>query len=341
MFKRIVSCLLLVVMLVPVVSPVFATNANNKSQVSRNEAPSIESILNEYHKKVFAAQADANANARSGAEVQTDEIKQDTLDQLREAGYLAYDVNPDNFDSVAEELKTDLRQMDLDPNGSYIIVISGEEEPQENTASPAYIPPEIEDDTDGFDYTYNGTTYRLQYMIVSNGGDEVLARMASKNLNSDAIHKGIDTLITLYLDSITPVPIGTLASLLGISYNDACADSTGSLTFHGAAQWTRRYINVWSDYDQMWVRGARVEYAEVRSYCSGYLCNLSNGNLQQYIGPEKLDMVYSDYYYDYEQQKIEAVLGYLSPSILRYYTTGTLVFKHDGKTMFNLSLPIL
>lgn len=341
MFKRIVSCLLLVLMLIPVISPVFATTANNISQVNRNEAPSVESILNEYHEKVFAAQADANANARSGAEVQTDAIKQDTLNQLREAGYLAYDVNPDTFDSVAEELRTDLRQMDLDPNSSYIIVISGEEEPQENTASPAYIPPEIEDDTDGFDYTYNGAVYRLRYMIVTSKHDESLGLYESVNLNNNTSEDVLNTLINLYLDSITPVPIGTIASLLGVSYAGATPSHNGSLTFHAAAAWTRRYINVWSDYDQMWVRGARVEYAEVSSYCSGHIRNPSTGKPQKYGGVEKIDMVYSDYYHDYERQKIEAVHGYLQPSVLKYYTTGTLEFKHEGRTLITLSIGIL
>jgi hypothetical protein len=178
-------------------------------------------------------------------------------------------------------------------------------------------------------------------MIVTSKHDESLGLYESVNLNNNTSADVLNTLINLYLDSITPVPLGTIASLLGVSYVDAAPSNEGTLAFHAAAAWTRRYINVWSDYDQMWVRGARVEYAEVSSYCSGHIRNPSTGKPQKYEGVEKIDMVYSDYYYDYGQQKIEAVLGYLAPSTLRYYTTGPLVFKHEGRTLITLSIGIL
>lgn len=343
MFKRIVSCLLLVLMLIPVISPVFATTANNISQVNRNEAPSVESILNEYHEKVFAAQADANANARSGAEVQTDAIKQDTLNQLREAGYLAYDVNPDTFDSVAEELRTDLRQMDLDPNSSYIIVISGEEEPQENTASPAYIPPEIEDDTEGFNYTYNGTLYKLKFMTVV--GDPNNGRLQAGSYDLFDINNNdgnnplsiiFETAISMWLDSLTPYPIGTIASLVKSVYLNQDYMQAQTLVFHASANWTQKYTLIRSQSDQQFYFGSRVEYVNVRCWCTGLIYDESICNNVPYSGEVKENNIYSEYYNNTEQQKIQAVLGYIN-GIPNTFITGPVEIKYGENTILRFN----
>lgn len=110
---------------------VFALLASLSPAVAADEMsapPTVEEILNEYHQKAFEAkmQGDTgNASAWSLRGGQT--LEEETVDTLTEAGYEAYNVTADNYESLQTELKTDFSDMGLDPNGSYIIVISGED----------------------------------------------------------------------------------------------------------------------------------------------------------------------------------------------------------------------
>ena len=42
-----------------------------------------------------------------------------TVETLNEAGYEAYNVTADNYDTLEDQLQTDFAEMGLDPNGSY------------------------------------------------------------------------------------------------------------------------------------------------------------------------------------------------------------------------------
>ena len=51
---------------------------------------------------------------------------------------------------------------------------------------------------------------------------------------------------------------------------------------------------------------------------------------------EVVNNVYSAYYQDEEQQKIQAVLSYIN-RIPNYFTTGPIAFKHGGSTILRLN----
>lgn len=152
MFKRFISISIATIMVVMTIFPALALSTEETTQ------PSIEDVLNEYHERTFAAQQESRIEGQ-----RTDTLKHETIAKLNEAGYEAYDVNPDTFYSVENRLKTDLNQLGLDPSSSYIIVVSGERNSTDDTGttSPAR---KITDSP--FTYTYNGITHTMRYLTI-------------------------------------------------------------------------------------------------------------------------------------------------------------------------------
>lgn len=123
MFQKMIALLVIFAMLVPLSSAVAADEPTSQ--------PTIEEILDGYHEKAFAAQTaeengGASAYARSGSG-SSQTLEQETVDELTAAGYEAYNVTEDNYEALEESLHTDFSEMGLDPNSSYVVVISGED----------------------------------------------------------------------------------------------------------------------------------------------------------------------------------------------------------------------
>ena len=99
--------------------------------------PTVEEILSEYHRKAFEAQIQGDTESASTWSRRSGKAKtleQETVDILADAGYEAYNVTADNYEALEEELHTDFADMGLVPEGSYIIVINGED-PAESISS--------------------------------------------------------------------------------------------------------------------------------------------------------------------------------------------------------------
>ena len=72
--------------------------------------PTIEEILNDYHSKAFEAQTaqeEAGTYSRSASGTGKT-LEQETVEELTAAGYEAYNVTGDNFDSLEDSLQTDM-----------------------------------------------------------------------------------------------------------------------------------------------------------------------------------------------------------------------------------------
>lgn len=121
MNKKIIAILLSCVMLVSI-SPVVAAE-----DVPAEPRPTVDEILNEYHQKSFEAALSAQTDTartytnRSGEGSQT--LEQETVNALTSAGYEAYNVTADNFDSLQTSLATNFEKMGMTKEGSYFIVI--------------------------------------------------------------------------------------------------------------------------------------------------------------------------------------------------------------------------
>ena len=170
--KKLIAILLSCIMLVSFSPAVAAEDAPAEPK------PTVEEILNDFHQKAFAAES---ANERGAAATYSrssnsdnDNLVQETVDTLNAAGYEAYNVTASNYETLETELKTDFASMGLDPSGSYIVVISGEDD--SNSANPnsraGRLPEQIiiddgYSDPNRFYYTYEGVTYSMRYVTVT------------------------------------------------------------------------------------------------------------------------------------------------------------------------------
>ena len=100
--------------------------------------PTVEEILSEYHRNAFESRANGDTETSSTwshRNVNAKTLEQETVDTLNNAGYEAYIVTTDNYETLEAELKTDFNAMGLDPNGEYIVVISGANQAETNSAA--------------------------------------------------------------------------------------------------------------------------------------------------------------------------------------------------------------
>lgn len=126
--------------------------------------PTVEEILSDYHEKAFEAEMQSEAGAYSarshGGSAKS--LEQETVDILTDAGYEAYNVTADNFATMERNLNTDFDSMGMNPNGNYIIVISGDDayaavNPNTRSGSaPGYESGSGNEGASQFEYTYNG-----------------------------------------------------------------------------------------------------------------------------------------------------------------------------------------
>ena len=322
MTKKMIALITACIMLVTF-SPVVA--ADNVSA-----PPTIEEILSDFHQKAFEAQMTAEADAPStysrGSSVGSKTLEQETVDTLNAAGYTAYNVTGDNYDSLESTLKTDFSAMGLSKNSSYIVVISGEDSSNSNNPNsrlgniPEY---DLIDPGGGgppsFEHTYNGKTYSMRYVTVTAAEDSNLDIPFSYTIKHSEHSEVWDELLeaSLYYAADAFLDngiLGTIISLLTNTTNDSNLHllESGQVTVIGDTLWTLRYLQVFDKDTNTWVNGQSSEYATSSTFCAGYLYNSETNTSERFVGEETVFTVYSPYYYSATQQKNDAVLGYLA-----------------------------
>lgn len=355
--KRIISAILICCLILPFLPASAAEEAVAQS--------SIEEILNEYHEKAFEAQyAEANGGASTyarGGSGQT--LEQETVDELTEAGYEAYNVTGENYEELEAALDTDFASLGLDSGSSYVIVISGEDPAaQANSNARAIDPPSQENfggdgggDGDGHtyvDYVYKGEKYCLRYITVSStGADTLIKSSVYAPQEPDRVAYFLANLFSTVLvgtaDSITEkVPFGTLASLLYSSPDDHIYTEIvpSSFAIHATSVWTCIYIQVWDKTANCWTTAQLTEYVTSMAYCAGSTYNSVTGKLEPHVSDAKYITTYSRLYFNEEQRKQEALIAYsegrVSPSTVDrvdfYILTkdGEILFVSEGNPLF-------
>lgn len=319
--KRILSLLLLVSITLTLGSRVKAATPRQDTLT-----PSIESILSDFHEKCQLAGINSSTEGNSRSASSSDQLIQETVDTLVNAGYEAYNVNKDTFDEVEEVLSTDLNAIGLSEDYSYIVVLSGET-PSNGSTRDAY------GGTPGnsFSYTYNGTTYTLRYMTVTAANMPMYGKASTVNLlNSKSqtiINNCLNTAITMYLGAVW-APLGTVASLTGFDISDFMPDATATLNLNAATNWTRVFTQV-LDYDGSWTYGSSVEYAKSTYYFSGHYYDAATDSYTKVSddGGDKTE--YSDHYFDYTWRKTTAINSLFS--IATYDMVGPIKYAYNGE----------
>ncbi len=297
--KRILSLLLLVSLTLTLGPQVKATTPSHDAL-----APSIEGILSDFHEKSQLAEISSGIEGNSRSVSSGDQLIQETVDTLVDAGYEAYNVNKDTFAQVEEALSTDLNAIGLSEDYSYIVVLSGET-PSNGSTRDAY------GGTPGpsFNYTYNGTTYTLRYMTVTAANVPAYGMADSVNLlkskTQSVINNCLNTAITMYLSAVW-APLGTVASLTGFDIADFAPSQTATLNLNAATNWTREFTQV-QDYYGDWVYGSSVEYAKSTYYFSGHYYDAATNAYTEVAPNSRSRTVYSDHYSDYTWRKNTAI----------------------------------
>ena len=299
---------------------------------------SVEEILNNYHARIADIDKVEASTSRYSltAEHERIQIKQEALEELTSAGYQAYDVNPDTYDSVEELLQTDLSELGIDSTGSYIVVLSGDPENNNAVAPAAIVPAPDYGGGSGFSYTYGGVTYSMRYISVY--ADEGYRYAVSQDidlidkLSVDVSELGdlLDSVMTISLDALTEyIPVGSIMEICGLELYNFNPSMPISMTYNANTNWTRLFTQVWDNYYSKWVNASSVEYVTSQSYISGdYFDRYING-FAQVPDYKRTYTVYSEQYYNYAWRKQNAVIGFLNFACI-YDTTGPVKYYHDG-----------
>lgn len=337
--KKVIAIIMSCIMLISISPAVAAEDASVK--------PTVEEILSEYHQKQFTAsrndEADANTthSRRSGSSTKT--LEQETVDTLTAAGYEAYNVTAENYDTLEAVLKSDFEDMGLAKNGSYIIVISGEDDSNSTNQNsrlgnlPVYdlIDPGV-GGYSSFDHTYNGKTYKMRYITVTAANNHSLGQVSSVELieqyDSNDAFNSLNTPISI-LSSLGLLPYtGTIYSLFSLIIPEVDNPQYASLLYQGASNWTIKYIQIYNSNESKWKLSGGVEYVTMRQFMIGTYYDPASNAYTSTRATEELPTIHSTQYHNLTQAKNDAAFAYENNTI-KLNTIEQVEFLHGERVV--------
>lgn len=355
MKKRITALFLTLAMLVPFTPAVAADDTAPR--------PTVEEILSEYHQKAFEAEAAEQTGGAAaysrGAGSSEKTLEKETVDTLVAAGYEAYNVTSENYEALEAQLQTDFADMGLDPDGSYIIAISGEEDSAANHARiPGLDIGNVQAPDGGgptmFEYIYNGTTYYMRYVTVTPDANESgMQKKSSYIFHEQSFVQSVgrnifNTAITTIIDNASPKgkPLGTIASILfdvpdDYLYTDLNLED---IELRAHTVWTYNFIQVWNKYDGTWDTSQLSEYSASGVWRIDSVYDPVTG--LPILAPSEPQYAthYSSIYFDKEQRCLAAMKAYDHYTIsvncvyyVKFYfsnETGTAIFGTSEEPLF-------
>ena len=253
----------------------------------------------------------ASASTWSRRSGSTQTLEQETVDTLNNAGYEAYHVTADNYESLEADLYTDFGGMGLDPEGSYIVVISGEDQDDGasgNQQNSARISPEInfEEGPTGsgsaFHHTYGDTTYLMRYMTVTAADNNQLGQTSEVDFFEDMSADEMLDALSLPLAIISNVPvIGTpveICTLIMDVLPDVKETQPASFEYRAGSNWTILYVQVKNQSDGSWSSRSSIEYVTLRYFTDYTYYNPSSNQYEQVSSQGSHKTLYSKHYND-------------------------------------------
>lgn len=305
--------------------------------------PSIESILDDYYKRIFDEQSKANANIStySNSDNRFNEIKQETITSLCDAGYLAYDVNPDTYNEIEEELKTDFGQINLEPTGSYIVIVSGEDDGAGASNAAKSLSSDGTAST-SFTYEYSGHTLTMRYLTVTAANYSKLGMtdyVSLKAESSDSLNRVINTALSVAMDSVfSPIPIGTIASLFGdiITWKDS---QRATFLYFAGTNWTRVYTQVLEE-SNIWLSWLRVEYVTTANWVTGSVYNSRTNSYEPVKTNRTVHREYTEHYSDTRWRKLQAAIAWFRGSFGINERIGDVYYSYGNSTLITHREPV-
>lgn len=327
MFKKISCHILSVIMLLLAFLPAIPLNVNASTRLS------VEEILDDFYQKCFEAQKGKSITHGNNSNQQLEAIRQDTIDTLANAGYNVFDVNPNTYNSVESLLQMNLSEIGIDPNCSYIVVVSGED----SDASASSVSPQTYGTVgSSFTYTYNGYTHTMRYVTVAASDVPSYAKASSVNLikgttSVTTLQNILNSSVSLLLDSISSgIPLGTIAGICGVEYIQINPAKSTTLTMFANASWARVYTQIYNANTGMWLSWSSVDYVTTQTHMGGDYYDKTTNQFKQFPQDKVTKLVYSEHYGDLTWRKSQAAAGWQYGSARNEYVGDVAVY-HNGK----------
>lgn len=359
MFKKIIALFLILAVFVPFSS---AAAADEPSE-NRN----IEEILDEYYRKSFEDRAQndirsASPNSRSGGKT----LEEETVDALTAAGYEAYNVTAENYETLQTQLKTDFCDIGLNPNESYFIIVGEQPVAPENYPnSRIYEPPSEEDFGDGnggsaFEYTHEGTTFLMRYLTIiptfENGIEERIYTVQPDMFFENTLQEIVNTSLISVAETAAEyifseaLPIGLIFSILEDWYTDEnlCEIEPGTTTILADSAWTCHLIQIWTESTNTWDTAQCSEYVRSNAYLTHLVVDPVTGRTNRIMSDSYSNVHYSPKCLNLSQRILEAIDHYdrVHSSIALDYVykvdfffrsaDGEIMYTSNGEPLFTI-----
>ena len=206
--------------------------------------------------------------------------------------------------------------MGIEADGSYIVVVSGDETTASNNASPrasdVVLPPHTDLDDENlsntFYYTYQNKRFLMRFVTVtaadkSNYGQSDTYDLTKTKLET-RIEDLLNALISTYADSMfEKVQLGSLLSLSKVEFVSFDRIDNLTMLFIGSTNWTRVYTQIYDSELDDWLPWSSVEYARQKSrIITDYYDSATNGYVSG-DSDEIVKYVYTEHYFDYTYRK--------------------------------------
>lgn len=322
----------------PVHAETYSANSFELNSVTRTQT-SIDSIFREYDRQIEMT------NSQSGLTVNERQARQSSsrsqrFNSLEENGYTAFRVNSANYISTGQALDSDLAAIGLNPDGSYLIVVGGEQQTVlptfDSSLSMSTSDLHNAPSSNSFIYTYNGVMYVMRYLYVTADCYEATsgyAQASTKNLLTSSSQSAINNLLNSALNayvSYYSASLGFILSVIGLDITQYGYAGSSTFYLNAGTNWSRVFTQVYDTYDQAWQFCSSVEKVHTTAYMSGMYYSATQNAMvpipQNVVG----SYIDSQQYNNFTWRKQQAIIAYLSGSLCTYDMTGSIKYRVDG-----------
>ncbi len=309
MLKKIISVSLIIVLMLSLMLLVPASPATATAVEAENRT--VESILDEYYDRSFASAVSGVSLCSSG-----ETLEEETIRALNDAGYEAYHITADNYDTLEAQLATSFSSMGLSRDSSYILTFGNERSVTD--PFPKYDNIEEPGQASEFWYEYNGSSFKMRFATIApTATDGMVVTSAYALSKNDLVKHAIQTLLEGMLVAVADgifesAHIGTIGSLLLSRPSDGTYVELipDSLVVHAQSFWTIQFIQVWDVNSSRWDSPYLSEYVTSNAKCAGWVYDADTNESVWCEGPWQKAKIYSSQYHDLETRKVNAMHAY-------------------------------
>lgn len=322
--KKLVSLFMTVITIVSLMLPVFAYAENPSS---------LEKILSEYHyNSLKLSESNAIAYSSDGVHTLQEQLAEDTVQELRSAGYDSYVINNETYGALEDFLETDFSQIGLKNDSTYIVVVG--DTPQSDI--------QVQSTTSGtYTYTYNSKKYTLRTLTFTSTDDTRYRKNSCKDLLTSHTKSFIENLlnsaVSAVLDYVASWPIGTITSAFGLKLVNFADYSDSTMMFYAGTSWTRVYTQVYDDSMNQWTYGSMVEFANKRCSIKGMKYYPELNGYDDYDTGNLTNTSYSSNYWSSTWKSEKAIVSLIGGLPVFSDRTGSVTYKYGNKVIITHS----